>query len=168
MNLKEQYDILTEKTTAITINKSETADTRTCDFKNVDVNTLLKSSKSHISDVNKGIDWFISKLKDAGDNHDHTKIEHIDMFHKDFTNGFKTQKWYDLHKKQERHHISVPEGRRDDIDLVDVIEFLIDGVMAGLARSGEYRKEDLPNGILETAFNNTIDKLIKDITVNKG
>jgi len=32
--------------------------------------------------------------------------------------------------------------------------------MAGLARSGKYRKEDLPEGLLQRAFDNTINKLI--------
>jgi len=35
----------------IVIRKSETADTRTCDFANVTKETLLKSSVQHIGDV---------------------------------------------------------------------------------------------------------------------
>jgi len=38
-------------------------------------------------------------------------------------------------------------------------------MMAGLARSGEYRKEELPDGLLQKAFDNTVDKLIKVIEV---
>jgi hypothetical protein len=166
--LLEKYKYLMENEEVdkeIFIKKSETADTRTCDYENVSVNTLLQSSKSHIGDVKKGINWIIDKLQKAGDNHDHTKIEHIDMFHKDFIGGFKTQDWYNLHKKEERHHIAVPEGRRDDIDLIDVIEYMVDGIMAGLARAGEYRKEDIPKDLLNKAFNNTVDKMLKVIKV---
>ncbi|OQB10121.1 MAG: hypothetical protein BWY21_00497 [Parcubacteria group bacterium ADurb.Bin216] len=36
----------------------------------------------------------------------------------------------------ERHHIGVPEGQREDIDLIDVIEFIVDTVVAGVARKG--------------------------------
>lgn len=36
----------------IEIEKSQTADTRTCDFKNVSVDTLAHSSMQHIRDVN--------------------------------------------------------------------------------------------------------------------
>jgi len=38
--------------------------------------------------------------------------------------------------------------------------------MAGLARSGEYRKEPLPDGLLQKAFDNTVDKLINIIEVD--
>jgi len=62
------------------------------------------------------------------------------MFYKDFKNDFKTQDWYELHKNKERHHLSVESGIPSDVNLIDVIEFLIDGVMAGMARSGSYRK----------------------------
>jgi hypothetical protein len=169
MRLNEQLQILLNENKSddeINIKKSETADTRTCDFKNITRDTLLQSSKSHISDVKKGIDWIIDKLQKAADNHDHTKIEHIDMFHKDFIGGFKTQEWYNLHKKEERHHIAVPEGRRDDVDLIDVIEYMVDGIMAGLARIGKYRKEDIPKDLLNKAFDNTVEKLLKVIKVN--
>lgn len=168
MRLNEQMQVLLNenKSDKINIKKSETADTRSCDFKNVTKETLKKSSKSHISDVKQGFDWFMKRLKEAADNHDHTKLEQLDMFHKDFIGGFKTQEWYTLHKKEERHHLSSPDGVREDVDLVDVIEYLIDGVMAGLARSGKYRKEDIPKGLLEKAFDNTVDKIVKDITVN--
>jgi len=39
--------------------------------------------------------------------------------------------------------------------------------MAGLARSGTYRKEDLPDGLLQKAFDNTVDKLINIIKVEE-
>lgn len=41
----------------IRIKTSGTADTRTCDFKNVSKKTLLDSSVQHIADVRRGIDW---------------------------------------------------------------------------------------------------------------
>lgn len=44
---------------------------------------------------------------------------------------------------------------------------IVDGVMAGLARSGEYRREPLPEGLLEKAFNNTIDYLLDNVKVEK-
>lgn len=89
------------------------------------------------------------------------------MFYKDFKSDFKTQDWYELHKKNERHHLSVEQGIRDDVDLIDVIEFLIDGVMAGLARTGQYKKQKIQSGLLQTAFDNTIDKLIDNISIEE-
>ncbi len=151
----------------IVIQKSETADTRSCDFTKVDCDTLLQSSKSHISDVKKGMNFFADMLKDQAEKHDNTKLSHIDMFHKDFANGFKTQEWYTMHKREERHHLAQPDGVRDDVNLIDVLECIVDGVMAGMARTGKYRKEDLQPGVLEKAFNNTIDLLLKKVEVKK-
>ena len=166
--MKKLTDLIKDKDFIITIKTSETADTRTCDYENVSVDQLLSSSKQHIKDVQKGMNYIANKIKEAGKIHDFTKLEKIDLFHKDFINGFKTQKWYDIHKKKERHHIAAKDGVRDDIDLIDVIEFLVDGVMAGLARSGEYRKEELPKGLLQKAFDNTVDKMIKIIKVENN
>jgi hypothetical protein len=147
----------------IKIRKSPTADTRTCDFANVSKDKLIKSSIQHIEDVQCGIYWIVEKLLEVAKIHDNTKLSEIDMFHKDFISGFETTEWWNLHKKKERHHISQPDGVREDVDLIDVIEFLVDCVMAGMARSGEYRFEKLSDGLLETAFINTVNKLIKDI-----
>lgn len=149
----------------IRIQKSQTADTRTCDFANVSKKILIASSEQHISDVKCGIMWVVEKLLLAMEVHDSTKLSEIDMFHKDFVSGFETADWWKLHKQKERHHISQEDGIRDDIDLIDVIEFLVDGVMAGMARSGEYRHEKLQEGLLEKAFENTVNKILKDVAV---
>jgi hypothetical protein len=37
--------------------------------------------------------------------------------------------------------------------------------MAGLARSGEYRKEAIPDSLLRKAFDNTIELLLKNVKV---
>ncbi len=42
---------------------------------------------------------------------------------------------------------------------------IVDGVMAGLARSGEYRKEEVPDELLRKAFNNTIDLMLRNVEV---
>ena len=157
-NIDEKYYLFHSN---ITIKKSPTADTRTCDYKNVTGEQLLKSSKQHINDVREGLNYFAAMLKIAAINHDHTKISGILQFHKEFINGFKTTEWWDNHRKVERHHLSSNDGIPSDVDLIDVLEFIVDGVMAGLARSGEYRKEKIPEGLLQKAFNNTIDKLVK-------
>lgn len=50
---------------SITIRKSPTADTRTCDFANVSERTLLNSSVQHIADVRRGLAFFGALLADA-------------------------------------------------------------------------------------------------------
>ena len=147
----------------ITIKKSPKADTRTCDFKKVSKVELMNSTMMHRADVQKGINAIRLMLFTAMMNHNHTKISGIDQFYEDFKTGFKSTVWWENHVKEERHHLSahVP----DDVDLVDVIEFLVDGVMAGMARSGKYRKEELPEGLLQKAFDNTVNKMVEAIEV---
>lgn len=152
----------------IKVSPSPTADTRTCNVNLVDKAELIRSTNAHINDVQHGLKWVILKLYKAGKRHDYTKKKYSDLFLKCFKSGFRDTEWYDLHKSQERHHISAPEVVREDVDLIDVIEFLVDGVMAGIARSGSYKAAELPKGLLEVAFNNTVKKLINDIEVTKG
>ena len=89
------------------------------------------------------------------------------MFYKDFKNNFKTHQWYDLHKAEQRHHINDEDGIKDDIDLIDVIQHLVDGVMAGIARSGKYIKNNISQDLLQKAFNNSVDKLLKNIQIEE-
>lgn len=70
-----------------------------------------------------------------------------------------------MHQKKERHHITGQHGKKDDVDLVDVIQFLVDCVMAGLGRSGKYDPPEFPEGLLQKAFRNTEKKLLKKIEV---
>jgi len=61
----------------ITIQKSETADTRTCDFSKVSKMQLKMSSHQHIRDVQMALAWFRRQLYTAGENHDSDKITNI-------------------------------------------------------------------------------------------
>lgn len=149
----------------IKIKKSPTADSRSCDVKQVSKSQLQHSTRLHIKDVQQGITWFIAKLIMAAKIHDHTKLQFMDDFYEQFQNNFKTTKWWRYHQVNERHHISAPFGHKDDVDLVDVIQYMVDGVVAGMARTGEYYYQQLPQGLLQTALKNTIDKLLKDIKV---
>jgi hypothetical protein len=151
----------------ITIQKSKNADTRTCDWSKVSKEELLRDSKQHIEDVRKGLGFIISMLLITQDSHDFTKIRHIDGFHDDFKTGFKQTDWFEMHQRVERHHLKDPKYVQDDVNLIDLIEMIIDGVMAGLARSGEYRKEEIPNSLLRKAFDNTISMILRNVEVGK-
>jgi len=150
----------------IKIKKSETADTRTCDWSKVTKEQLLNSSNQHISDVREGMNFFIEQIYTAASQHDRTKISHMDMFFNDFKTGFKTTDWYEMHQEAERHHLKESEYVPDDVNLIDILEMITDGVMAGLARSGEYRKEEIPDTLLRKAFDNTINLLLKNVGVD--
>lgn len=151
----------------IKITKSNTADTRSCDWSKVSKEDLFKASMTHIKDVRKGIAFLIEKLDAIAFKHDHTKIEQIDGFQADFTTGFKNTTWWEMHQKTERHHFNNPDAIQDDINLLDVLEQIVDGVMAGLARTGEYRFEPLADELLQKAYRNTANFLIKHIEVEE-
>lgn len=151
----------------IQIKKSKTADTRTCDWSKVSKKQLRESSKQHIDDVRKGLAFFCERLNDAAAIHDFTKIKNIDQFHRDFQTGFKTTEWWKMHQRDERHHLKDPKYVQGDVNLIDILEMITDGVMAGMARSGEYRHEEIPDSLLREAFNNTIKLLLNNVEVLK-
>jgi len=151
----------------IRIKKSQNADTRTCDWSSVTKEELLKNSKIHINDVNKGMLLLATLMATAGDKHDYTKINYIDLFHEDFKTGFEVTDWWKIHQYEERHHLKDPKYVQENVNLIDVLEMIVDGVMAGLARTGEYRKEEISDSLLRKAFDNTIDLLLKNVEVEK-
>jgi hypothetical protein len=147
----------------ITIKKSPTADTRTCDWSKVDKETLKHSSELHIIDVKQGMVMFANSLVRAATEHDHDKVtpDGLEHFHKCFQTGFKDMSWFDNHLQVNRHHIDKEDGRRPDLNLVDVIEHIVDCVMAGMARSGDVYPIELPDEVLQLAVKNTV-ALLKD------
>ena len=124
---------------------------------------LLEASKLHISDVRQGMIWFADKLLHDSINHDHTKISMIDDFYDSFSRGltgdeFKTEKWYQAHLN-ERHHLK--DKCPEDVNLIDVIEQIVDIVVAGMARTGKVFDDDLNETVLMKAYHNTV-KLFKE------
>jgi hypothetical protein len=151
----------------ITVTKSPTADTRTCDFKNTSKETLLASSRQHISDVVKALAFFAGKLTEAAGEHDYDKLTAIDQFHADFVTGFKQTGWWDNHRRIHRHHIDKPDGVPKDVNLLDVLEHIADCVMAGMARSGSVYELKLSNELLQAAFQNTVTLLKSQVQVDE-
>ena len=155
----------------ITILPSPTADTRTCDVSTVSYETLLNSTRMHQCDVNKGIGMFIDMLRERAEIHDITKITHGNMFYEDFKNNFLTNKWWEIHKSKERHHLQV-EGMRSEgpqgITLIDVLENIVDGVMAGMARGGKYVYCPIDPALLSLAYCNTISLLLSSVEVEES
>lgn len=149
----------------IIIKKSKNADTRACDWTKVSKQELLKNSKQHIGDVKKGLNFLIKLLREVRKNHDFTKIANIDGFHADFQAGFKKTDWWKMHQKVERHHFNTKKYIQKDVNLIDVLEQIVDGVMAGMARSGKYRKEVPDAKLLLRAYQNTAKLLLDKIEV---
>jgi hypothetical protein len=115
--------------------------------------------------VGLAMGFFESELCKAAINHDHTKLSGIDQFHADFQTNFKQTSWWDNHRKEERHHLGNPDGVPEDVNLVDVLEYISDCVMAGKARSGKVYDIDINESVLWMAFKNTCQMLEKEVVV---
>jgi hypothetical protein len=151
----------------IQIRPSQTADTRTCDYTQVSKEQLLESSREHIHDVLRGLAFFVSKLDEAARNHDTDKITDIDGFHADFRTGFKEHSWWDRHRRLNRHHLTMEDGIPPDVNLIDVLDYIADCVMAGMGRSGNVSPLHLTPDLLEVAFQNTVTLLTQQVVVEK-
>ena len=151
--------------TMIEIEKSQTADTRTCDFANVSKETLLASSRQHIGDVGRGLAFFAGLLVEAAARHDYDKLTDIDGFHADFVTGFEQTGWWDRHRKLNRHHLLQADGVPEDVNLIDVLDMIADCVMAGMARSGSVYPLDIDADVLRRAFDNTVELLKAQVVV---
>ena len=151
----------------------EIKETRKCDIKTpgFDPNSITeeiveKETLDHIAAVRKCSAFFAEKLLDQTKIHDHTKLgSHLTAFTNELKNNFKTNDWYSMHCKEERHHLQnhVP----DDVNLIDVLEMIFDGVCAGLARVGSTYEIELPDEVLQKALHNTQKLIEKNIIVKK-
>lgn len=149
----------------IRIPQSQTADTRTCDYKSVTKETLLASSRQHIHDVRAAMREFGLMLQGAAIAHDADKLTDIDGFHRDFVTGFAQTTWWDTHRTINRHHLEQADGVPDDVNLIDVLEFVADCVMAGMARSGSVRPLTIEPEVLVRALHNTAKLLEAEVVV---
>jgi protein tyrosine phosphatase len=150
----------------IKIKKSKTADTRSCDFSNVTKEQLLESSHQHIDDVAKGFAYIKGLIDGAANRHDYDKITKIDWFHDDFITGFKQTGWWDRHRKIARHHLLQEDGVPENVNLVDVLDMIVDCVMAGMGRTGTVYPLEIKPEVLMTAFQNTVELLKSQIAVD--
>lgn len=155
----------------IKIPESKTADTHSAETL-VDKQTLLKSSKQHIKDVQNILSNMSEELKECGSRHDYTKIENIDEFYKYFKaqregskKDFKKENWFSKYHLKERHHLT--DRCPDDVNLFDVLERIADIVAAGMARTGKFYDDELDSDILQKAYKNTIELVKDSITVYK-
>ena len=150
----------------IRIRQSQTADTRTCDFATVTKATLLASSVQHIGDVGQALAFFSALLTRQAVSHDTDKLTDIDGFHADFVTGFEQTGWWDRHRNLNRHHLTQDDGVPANVNLIDVLDFIADCVMAGMARSGSVYPLKLSPELLERAFQNTVSLLKAEVVVD--
>lgn len=150
----------------IEIKPSPTADSRTCNVNEVTENQLYDSSMQHISDVRKGLEFFREWLYSISTLHDFDKLTDIKKFYHDFKNNFETHSWWDNHRKVNRHHLNHIDGIPENVNLLDVLEYITDCVMAGMARNADkYYDPDINEEVLMRAFDNTIKLLRENVKV---
>lgn len=53
----------------------------------------------------------------------------------------------------------------EDVNLIDVLEMIVDCVMAGMARTGNVYPLDIKNEVLRKAFDNTVELLKRNVEV---
>lgn len=150
----------------IKIMKSKTADTRSCNWLEVSKEQLQASSQQHIGDVRSGMEYFRSLMEQASARHDIDKLTDIDHFHADFITGFKETGWWDNHRKTSRHHLLQDDGISEDVNLVDIIEMIVDCVMAGMGRVESVYPLEIKPEVLKKAFDNTVELLKSQIVVD--
>ncbi len=152
----------------ITIEESKTADTRSCDYSEVTKEQLYASSVQHIGDIKKGMDYFKELITGSAKCHDFDKLESIDHFHSDFLTGFKDTGWWDNHRKVNRHHLLEDDGIPENVNLIDVLDMIVDCVMAGMGRTGSVYPLNINDKILKAAFDNTVELLKRQVVVRKA
>lgn len=141
---------------------SPEADSRVIDGK-LDIEKLKLATNIHISYVSQGLNYLADLLKQAGIWHDYTKLSNMGEFHKAVESGStRKSRWYKMHIRQERHHLSKPP---DDVNLVDVLEHIVDCVMAGTARQEDIYDIRLSDETLQKAYKNTVELVKSQIVV---
>ena len=151
----------------IKIKKSTTANTRTCDFTKVTKEQLLESSCQHIDDVRAALNFFVQRVEEAARVHDSDKITNISGFHADFLTGFKQTTWWDQHRKINRHHLNMADGIPANVNLINVLDYIADCVMAGMGRAGSVTPLKIEPEVLVRAFHNTIELIKEQVVVEE-
>jgi len=157
----------TTKSDEIIVHPSPSADTRSADHI-ITEDELRLSTEMHIDDVRRGMAWLARRLYEIGERHDWTKLSCLDEFYDQFSKAQKTGEWgtgwYDeIHIVKERHHLN--EKCPDDVTLIDVLEMIVDGVCAGMARTGKYYPGELDAETLKLAYANTQKMIAEAVRV---
>jgi hypothetical protein len=125
---------------------------------------FIRSTNAHIDDIRNGLTYIAKLMQAAGNNHDHTKLDDPEGFFKALKSKNDNSDIFMNHYKLERHHLldHIP----DDVDLIDVMEFLVDGCMAGMARSQNYTLPKIDPQMLVKAFENTTKRILEVVKVD--
>lgn len=147
----------------IKIKKSPTNNNK--DWSKTTEEELLLSSEMHISDISQGMKFFISLMENSAINHDKDKITDIKWYLHDFQTNFKENTWFQNHKRVNRHHLTDKSGIPEDVNVIDILDHIVDCVMACKARGGEFKDITLSNDVVQKAIQNTAELLLNNVQV---
>ncbi|MCP4264007.1 MAG: hypothetical protein GY777_00255 [Candidatus Brocadiaceae bacterium] len=67
-----------------------------------------------------------------------------------------------------RHHLLEDDGVPENVNLVDVLDMIVDCVMAGMGRTGSVFPLNIHDRTLKAAFDNTVELLKRHVVVKKA
>lgn len=133
---------------------------------------VLTATRTHQVEVSETMDFLADELKFMGRLHDWTKTENFeDEYGYLVTNDIRDDEflrsdWWWKHLTLERHHVN--GYAHLDVNLLDVLEFIVDRVVAEKGRTGSINMNylELDPLVLVRAYYNTI-KLLDDKTIRE-
>lgn len=124
--------------------------------------TLQGETLVHIGDVGRLMQFLGERLHLAAKMHDLDKVTERDEFFAYITRSRETT-WREDHLKRSRHHLAVIDGVPEDVNLIDVMEYITDCIASGLSRKGEVYDVELSPAVLHLAFQNTVKLLLDNV-----
>lgn len=115
----------------------------------------LHDTKMHQEAVKRLMNVIAHEIRCRATYHDYTKFKHETLT-------------FEEHMKIERHHLNMPQGVPDDVNVIDLVEFICDCISAGAQRSGalDFRYLEVDKELLRPIINNTAIDLWKMIIIN--
>ena len=153
----------------VVVIRNSNGDTRSAD-KIPSFEEFQKANDMHIRDVSTVMNNIGNEIIKRGDIHDWTKKEKEDLFYREFIETLKDGKkftdgeWFNYHINTERHHLT--RKPVEDINLIDVLEYISDCYCAGKARSGNVYPLTISDSDLRKAFENTCKLVDESISIN--
>ena len=119
-----------------------------------------KANISHVKDVCNVMDALVEIIQQRAKRHDYTKFTDADNFYRQLCycinnhdEDFTSSSWYKQHVTKERHHLNA--NCPNDVNLIDVLEMIVDCVVADIAKTGDVQPISIIPAVLNKAVQNT-------------